>query len=270
VLRIGFIDADPAALISKNTIITDYLAKNLKSMSVTSVRIIVAASTDEMIKLINTGKVDIFIDTVYPIMIANKDAKLDVALRRWKKGVGEYKTLIITRKDSTLTDLKNLAEKKIGFEDPFSSSTRWIPQGMLMKAGYTLVEVEVEGTVPKNSIGYVYTGAVENMALWIMQGKLDVACVSSSDYPDIPAQMRNNFKIIAESKLYPRQLIAFSLGMDKKLAGAVKKIFLEMDKNDAGKEVLKKWDKTAKIDVVTEDMNKTLKEIDQTFASLKN
>jgi phosphonate transport system substrate-binding protein len=270
VLRIGFIDSDPSTLVAKNSVIADYLAKNLNNKNITGAKIVVAASVDEMIKLLNAGGADIFIDTIYPVSIVDKSAKIDVALRRWKKGVGEYKTLFIAKKDSSISGLANLEMKRIGFEDPTSSSTRWIPQGMLAKEGYKLVELSAGGTVPKGSVGYVYTGAAENMSLWIMQGKIDLACISSTDYPDIPEGMKSNIKILAESKLYPRQLVAFNRTMDKGISDAVKSLLLAMDKDPAGRQALKDWEKTAKLDPVTPEMLAIIKEIEQTFAYLKN
>ncbi len=269
VINIGFIDSDPSALVAKNSVIADYLAKSLKDKGVTGGKIVVASSVEEMIRLLNNKSVDIFIDTVYPVYIAGKSAKIDVAIRRWKKGVGEYKTLFIAKKDGPINGLAGLEGKRIGFEDPTSSSTRWIPQGMLAKEGYRLVEIADGAAVPKGSIGYVYTGAAENMSLWIMQGKIDLACISSTDYPDIPEGMKSNIRIIAESRLYPRQLVAFNRSMDKITADAVKATFLAMDKSSDGRAALKEWEKTSKLDAVTPEMLAVMQEIEKTFSYLK-
>ena len=264
VLHIGVIEPkEPALTIKKHSVINNYLVEKLKGTGVTSCEIVAAPNSDKMVKLIKEKKVDLVIETVFAILFMKDKAPVDIILRRWKKGIGEYETYFIVKKDSSISSLKGLSGKIIGFEDPDSSSARWMPQVMLNKEGYVLKEVKGDSNInlAKNEIGYVFTGDSENTPIWIMKNKIDIGAISTNDFNDTSEQIRNELKVITKSAPIPRQLIAIRSDYDKKIRDKIISVFVDMSENNEGKDILKQWEKTSKLDRITKDVQKTIDNI---------
>lgn len=256
-LVIGFVDPEPVKTIEKHQIITDYIKEELNLDKVT---IKVTPNISGMVTAIKNNEVDIFIDTIFSVLTIQKAVKLDIILRRWKKGVDKYHTVFIAKSDSPISDLKNLKGKKIAFEDATSTSGKWIPQAMLMKMGYKFVELEnPDKSVPKSKMGYAYTYSEQTTAVWVMQNKVDLGVISNNDYDDLPAGLKSKLKIIGKSFEVPRQLITCRANFDNTLKQKVISLFLKMHTTDKGKDVLAQWEKTAKMDAIDKSVNESIK-----------
>ncbi len=79
-------------------------------------------------------------------------------LRRWKKGIGEYHTVIFVRRDSGINRLEDLKGKLIPFDDPHSSSGYFLSKMALLQEGLTLVPRQsVHQSVMQNEVGYIFS-----------------------------------------------------------------------------------------------------------------
>src|ERR1043166_7622540 len=76
-----------------------YIAANLAPAADLESKVVVAPTTFQLARLIDEKKVDFYIDSPYPTYLLNEvygAGKL--LLRRWKGGIGEYRSLIFTKK----------------------------------------------------------------------------------------------------------------------------------------------------------------------------
>lgn len=262
VLKIGYVDSDPAGIISKTSAFTTYMGKALSGSGITSATTVVAKDVNEMAALIRTGKVDLYIDTLFPAFLVSKQIPLDLSFRRWKKGVGEYKTIFLAKKTSTLTSLSGLGGKRIGFEDPSSTSGRYLPQLTLFQQKYQFTDLSQGDKPLGNTIGYVFTGSADNTPVWLMQGKIDVGVISSNDYDEMAPGLKNNLKIIGETDIIPRQLITLRSNLSPGLKAQIKTVLLNLDKSPEGQAMLTAWEKTSRVDEVTPAMAAVIKNLE--------
>jgi phosphonate transport system substrate-binding protein len=99
-ITIGSIQTEPAHEVKRFLPLARYLAKQLQSEGIDQGRVVVAESIPQMATLLREGKADLFIDSPFPSVAISRLSGSKFLLRRWKKGLGEYHTVIFVRKDS--------------------------------------------------------------------------------------------------------------------------------------------------------------------------
>src|ERR1044072_6789794 len=96
-----------------------YVARKIFAGSEPQGRVLVVSSLPELARLLDQKSVDFYMESPYPTYIVNQvHGAGRVLLRRWKGGVAEYRSLIVTAKDSGIDRLETLRGTKIAFEDP--------------------------------------------------------------------------------------------------------------------------------------------------------
>jgi phosphonate transport system substrate-binding protein len=250
-LNVGYIDSNAAGVAGKNKDFLDWLATKMTSAGVTKVGLVVAANIKEMTDLINQGKVDILIETAYPTYLIKANAPITPTLNRWKKGEGEYKTLIIAKKDSSLAKLADLVGKKVAFESPESTSGRWLPQSALTRIGIKVADVTGGKAVPSGTVGYAFTGDPDETVAWVSGGKAEAGAVSSADWAKVEDDVKAGLKVVAETQSLPRQLVSFRAKLDPKVIKLATDAMAGMDKDPTAKSVLPKWEKVTKVEVLS-------------------
>src|ERR1044071_5229673 len=119
----------------------------------------VAPIAVQMIKLLEEKRVDFYMESPYPTYLINRLGAARLLLRAWKGGMAEYRSLILTSKQSGVTEPKELRGKIIAFEDPGSTSGYFLPKLFLFKKGFSLSEqARVESKVSPRESGYHFAG----------------------------------------------------------------------------------------------------------------
>lgn len=249
-IRIGIISDDPAEEVSTHREAADYLGRQL---GMSGGEIVVASDTAEMANLMATGKVDVFIDTVFASVIVQDLVDSKIILRRWKKGVAEYKAVFAALKSSTgLRDLSNLNGQVIGFSDEGSTSARWLPQALLEKRGYELIE---SAAPVRGRIGYTfYNDDMDTGIEMLLSGKINLMAMSSDDFAELSTDVQSRIKIIGESFPVPRQLISVRPSMDNDLVVRLMEVMTTMHTTAEGRAVLQDWERTTKCDKINRDI----------------
>src|SRR5688572_238657 len=111
------ISDEPAETIELFQPVADYLAAGLAEFGYTGGQVKAAADLDMMSQWMKAGEVDLYFDSVYPVMIISDTAGAKPLLRRWKDGVEEYHTVIFARADSSIKTLDDLKGHLIALED---------------------------------------------------------------------------------------------------------------------------------------------------------
>ena len=255
-LHVGTIGHSPADEIRDFLPLAGYLAMTLKAEWVGDVKVVVAGSLAEMVALTRAAKVDLFIDRSFPSMALNKLTGSRFLLRRWKRGVGEYRSLIFTRKDSSLRQLADLKGKTIAFEEPFSSTGYFFPKLALVKAGLKLAaKREASDPVAASEVGYVFSNDDENTMLWVLRGLLSAGATDDLTFVKRARSRINELGILYESAPIPRHFVSYRPGLAENLVAKIKETLLSMDKSEAGKTALMKFQQTAKFYPVPDEFN---------------
>ena len=251
-ITIGTIDSEPKEKIYKFQPLADYLQKKLQKKNI-KVNLEIPKDINTAVQLINNKKLDIYIDSVYPSLLVQKDADITIVCKRWKKGKEGYKSLIFTRKDSNIDKISDLKGKTIAFEDKYSTSGYYIPKKEILNQGLNLSHLG-----KSDSINYIFSKSEENSIAWVMFGKADAAVLDDKTFKSLD---QNLFKVIYKSKLIPRHLVSFSKNINKELKTEILNILYDMDKDKDGIEVLKKFSKTKKFSPLTIEDEKMIKDL---------
>jgi phosphonate transport system substrate-binding protein len=270
VLVFGRVHDDPVRQIRDRQEFVDYIANKLQAEGVTAGKILVVDKMHLLAQAIKEGKVDMFHDSVVPTLVLGKASGAVPILRQWKYGEAEYHSVILVRKDSGIDSLAQLKGKLIAFDEPHSTSAAVLPRMVLAENKIKLVQLLTPGAAVSDAINFVYgnDGSAINL---LISGRVDAAAAANGEFEELRPEIRNTLKVIGKSMSVPRQLIAVRKDLDGKLVKALREVLLNMDKDPEGQQVLKRQQKTAKIDEIPEISRDRIKSIEKfVFSSLSD
>jgi len=248
-LVFGRVHDDPVRSIRDRQEFVDYIAKKLAPVGITSGRILVVEKMHLLAQALREGKVDLFHDSVVPVMVLAKRTGAVPVLRQWKYGEADYEGLIVVKKDSGINTLADLKGKVIAFEEPHSTSASILPRMLLEEKKLKLMQINLGAAVKPDSVGYMY-GTDGNSVNVLITGRADAATTIYREIERLKPEIRENLKIIGKTVSVPRQLIAVRKDLDSNLLKALKEVLLNMDKDPEGQGVLKRQQNTTKIDEI--------------------
>lgn len=269
ILVLGDISRDPAGTIEAFQPVADYLAARLADFDIKQGRVIVAPDMPTMIDRLKAGEVHLFFDSPFPALTAYEEADARPLLRRWKKGVAEYHTVIVVRKDSGITDLEGLLGQNVAFEDRSSTSGYLLPKGYLTRLGLNVTEVSPGSTdLPANAISYVFAGGEENVRAWLLNGKVTGAVIPSGDFEDLAYEVKNQLQVLDRTTSIPRHIVLAHPGMEEALQARIVDLLLSMDQTPEGQAALDAFQRTKKFDVFQQGPEEAMEELRELFGEV--
>ena len=249
-LNLGSINSkEPRDEIKKFWPLASYLAKELQSDGIDSARVVVAENIPAMATFLQEGKVDLYIDSPFPSVAVSHLSGSRFLLRRWKKGIGEYHTVIFTRKDSGISRLEDLQGKVIAFEEPYSSSGYFFPKIVLIEEGLRLVaKKNASNSVGRGEVGYVFSYDDESTMVWVLRGKVSAGAIDNQNYLKKAGKSLDSLKIIHRTFSFPRHIVSYRSDLSPKLVARIKEVLIKMDQSEEGRKALKDFEKTTKFD----------------------
>jgi len=140
-----------------------------------------------------------------------------------------YKSQILVRADSGITDLNGLKGKKFSFVDPISASGYLFPS--------LLVKTKT-GQDPKTFFGStIYAGSHDKSVLAVYSGQVDGAAsfIDARTDAGMPADVMAKTKVIDTAGPIPNDGIAVAKGFPADLQAQVSKALIDYCATDAGK-----------------------------------
>lgn len=247
-LYLGSIGDDPDEEIKEFNSLAIYLQKHLSGAGIDSVKTTVASNTKEMVSLISKQKVHLYIDSPFPSILAEQGAGSTIFLRRWKKGVAEYRSVVFARKDSGIDSLDKLKGEIIAFEDPFSTSSYFLPKATLLEKGLKLEEVSLGDIVSDDTTGYLFSDDDRNTMLWVLRKKVQVGAMNEVSYKKLAKKRLKDLDIIDTSILVPRHVVSYAPGMSEALVQSITDVLKHMHDTEEGRAALMKFSKTSRFD----------------------
>jgi phosphonate transport system substrate-binding protein len=231
--------------------LVDYAARKLTPTAETKGMIVVAPTPGQMIRLLEEKRVDFYMESPYPTYLINRLGAAKLLLRRWKGGIGEYRSLIFTNKESGIARLEDLRGKIIAFEDTGSTSGYLLPKLFLLKKGFSVVEKPSAGAkVSDREIGYIFADTYKNIASLVVQNKVAAGAISNDDYASVDDTSKASISILGESESVPRHLVSVRKDLPEAMAKRLKEILLGMHQDEAAKKILQQTDNTTKFDLL--------------------
>lgn len=250
--------------------LADYLAVNLHQYGIKKGNVIFAKDNQQMRQYIEQGKVDLVSETAFSATILSQTDHAEVILRRWKKGVANYCTLIFARKDSGINSLADLVDKTIAFQDPGSTSAFFIPSATLIRNGFELYPLKsIRDKPPKGKIGYVFANSEINISAWVNNNIVDAGAFSNLNWEnpkDMPDTFKQSLSVFYESEHFPRGVELIRSNIDPRIKQAVTNLLLNADQTPKGQEALLAYQETKKYEPLSEQdsimvITKALQEI---------
>lgn len=270
-LTLGIVSEKPREKIEEHLDFVNYLTRKLSSTREIKANVVVARSALELAKLLEEKTVDFYLESAYPTFLVNERTGARVLLRRWKGGVGEYRSLLFTRRDSGITRLEDLLGKIVVFEDPGSTSGYFLPKAFLIRRGFKLTEkFSFEANVSPKEIGYVFAyGSEENIANWVVLKKVAAGAFSNNDFDKLDEKRRSELIVLAETETFPRHLLSVRKDLDPTVVNQLKAILLSMHLDEEGQKALRKADKTSKFDLLPGGEEQMYQKIRELFRLLQ-
>ena len=249
-LTLGFISSSPMEQSRKISPLASYLARQLQSEGIGEGNVVAANSIESMSSLLRMSQADIYIDGLFPTMAVSRLSGSKLLLRGWKHRGSDYKSVIITRKDSRIAILEHLGGKVIALDEPFSSAGYFIPKVELLKITFlVLPDRPGAGRVNGDEVRYIFSGGDTNTIYKVANGEVAAGAVADQWYRAL-AKNLDGLKILHETASFPRQLVSHRADLPVTLVTKIKNILLNMTQTEEGRKTLHEFDNTAKFDEI--------------------
>ncbi|MEW6776910.1 MAG: phosphate/phosphite/phosphonate ABC transporter substrate-binding protein [Bdellovibrionota bacterium] len=248
-IRIGSISSTPVEETRIFQPLADYLSDALKAHGIEGVEIVVAKTIPEMADLLKSGKADLYIDSPFAATAVHRLSGAKPFLRRWKKGVGEYRTQIFVRADSGIDSLEKLKGNLIAFEEQASSSGYLLPKLMLRQMHFTLTQKKsISDSVVPDEIGYLFSSDDDLTVKWVLKGKVAAGACDDEGLRRRAGQDFGKLRILHESFPMPRHVVLHRADLSSERRTQVRDALLAMHETEAGRKALEAFQKTTKFD----------------------
>lgn len=248
-----------------------YVAAKLSSASDSKGKIVIAATSFELARLIEQRQVDFYMESPYPThLINNVQGVATLHLRRWKGGSAEYHSLIFTKRNGEINRLEDLKGKVIAFEDPESTSGYFLPKSFLIRQGFKFTDKNrYDVYASPTDVGYIFAYSQENLVNWVLTKKAAAAAFSDDDHARLEKKKRSDITILAQTERLPRHFLSIRKDFPPALADRLKEILVSMHENEQGRKILKKTDDTTKFDPLPEGDAALRRRLSEIFYSAK-
>jgi phosphonate transport system substrate-binding protein len=227
-----------------------YVARRISPGSIIEGRVVVTSTPAALADLLKHKKADFYMDSPYPTYIINTvHGAGKLLLRRWKRGMSEYDSLIFTSRNSETKRLADLQGRIIAFEDPASTSGYFLPKLFLSRMGFKLTEKKQTGAaVSPGDIAYVFAYSQAKLVDLVLTNQAAAGAFSNDDYSALEEKRKSDITVLAETEKLPRHLLSVRASMPPGLAKRIEQILLRMHEDAEGRPILERTSETTKFD----------------------
>jgi phosphonate transport system substrate-binding protein len=246
-----------------------YVAARLSPASDIEGKVVIAPTPFQLARLIEQKKVDFYMESPYPTYLINDvHGVARLLLRRWKRGMAEYRGLIFTKRNGEINRLEDLRGKVIVFEDPESTSGHFLPKSFLTRKGFKFTDKRrFDPYASPTNIGYLFAYSQEKLVDWVLTKKAAAGAFSDDDFARLAEKKKSDITILAQTEPLPRHLVSVRKDFAPDLVDRLEKILLAMHEHDEGRRILKKTDNTTKFDRLPEGDKGLRRRLSEIFES---
>lgn len=257
-LVIGKVSSNPKKHYRYLKPIADYVAAQMADLGITGAKVLMAKSDQQMIRYLRQGRVDWVTETAFGTIIYQDAGVSEPLVRKWKKGVPDYHTIFIARRDSGISSLADLAGRTLAFEDPGSTTAYLVPYATLLDAGLSPIELaSPRESAPEGQVGYVFSKEEINTSTWVQKGIVDAGAYSNLDWETkdhLPEQYREDMMIFHATASFPRAIESVRVGLDARIKARLQEILLGLHEDPNAAAVLQAYQKTTRFDALTDEI----------------
>lgn len=251
-LVLGRITLEPGRNVDRLNAMAEYLGARLAPDGIEAVKIAIAETPEEMSAMLRDGRVDLFSETPFIALELMEQGLAEPLMREWKKGVAEYHTVIIARREGDVRSLADLPGRKFAFEDAGSTSGYLLPRAALEASGLSLAKLDNPRGEPRDGrVGYSFANGEINVVAWVNRGLADAGAISNLDWQNpekAPERLRSDLTIIHETESITRSLMMVRQALDADVKRRLALILEHMHETPEGRIALKRYFKVARYD----------------------
>lgn len=249
VLTVGSVSLNAAREHDVFQPLADYLAARLGPQQIGRGRVVVVDSLSMMVDELNAGRVDIYIDSPFPVGFVSQHSDIKVLLQRFKRGAEVYRSVLFARADAGVESLTGLRGEMVAFGEPFSTSGYLLPKAALVSAGFRVVHyADSAASVPEDEIGYVFSNDAENTMVWVLKGKVMAGAVNEDYFESLAGNRIGELKVLHRTASVPRNIVCSRGNLDVDVTRAVVGLLLRMDDDEEGSTVLNAFEQTSRFE----------------------
>jgi phosphonate transport system substrate-binding protein len=229
-IRIGL----TGVIVQENLTLNEHLLKFIEKKMGMPVEMVIRDTYKEINDMMEKKEVEIAFTCSPPYIIGHDSFDAELLVVPQINGKPMYYSYIIVPVDSPVKSFENLRGKRYAYSDPLSNSGFLAPSYRLAQMGET-----PESFFKK----HVYTRSHYNSIEAVAMKVVDAASVDSYiwhlTYTTNP-ELISRTRILEKGELYPFTPFIMRSDIDINLKKKIKDIFLNMDKDAEGKEILRK------------------------------
>jgi phosphonate transport system substrate-binding protein len=242
----GRVSDDPKSAYPDLELMAGMIAPHLSKFGYTRGAAAVASSNREMIRSLAEGKIDVISESAFSALEFEDAGVADILLLERKRGAASYGTVFFSRKDAVIGSLDDLMGKKIGFEDPGSTTSFRYPMLVIKRSGLEAIPLsKPEDPVPPDKVGYLFFRGELNIAVAVVRKKVHVGAFSDRDWKRdsrVPRRIKDQLRIFHRTATVPRSLLLVRKDMSAALRKKIRDTLLQLDTSDPGvNKVLRKY-----------------------------
>lgn len=186
----------------------------------------------EINDLVKSGDVALALVCTNPYLQGQQDFGMELLVAPLVRGEPYYYSLLIVRRDLDASSLEDLRGKTFAFSDPLSNTGRLAP----------LYQLALRGETPDSFFSRsIFTYSHDNSIRAVAEGVVDAAAVDSLVYDYLPVtepDMMAKIKVIEKWGPFGINPFVVNPGLDPALKTQLRNVFLNMDKDSRGQELL--------------------------------
>ena len=272
-LVLGRISDDPKAHYEQLKPLLDYVVPRMADVGITEGRILMARDLQQMGSYLRRGRVDWVTETSANAMRLQARAGAQPLLLTERDGAGTYRTVVFVRTDSDITSLDALRGRSVAFQNTASTSAYVVPAMQLLERGLPLqILLSPMDRPDPRSVGYVFARSELNIATWVHKRLVDAGTISNLDWNDpqrIPPSYRKDFRIIDQSRDYPRALEMVRGDLDARIRERLRQVLLEAGNDPDAREALLQFFGTTRFLPIDEGASDALDELRRGVARVR-
>lgn len=233
-LRIGFIPSENAAELTRNA---QPLVDQLSQAIGREVQPVIATDYTGVVEAFRNQRLDVAFLTPASYVMANNEAGVTVILRAQRGKSPQYYSVIFTRKDSQVNDLKGLKGKTFAFGDSLSTAGYIYPLKMIKAVGLN-PETDFEHVISSGSHDATVLAVFNNKATAGATYANDPAGKDAAWVHILKPEQAKDIKVLAVSEAIPSDNICVSKSLDPAVAKQVQDFFLKLGDKPEGSKLI--------------------------------
>ena len=240
--------------------VVEYVVARLNQAEIVKADALITDNVQAMIDHIKAQQVDVFVDTLHPLVyMKNQGLELKPLLYRLKKGVKQAAGVFIALKDNeSINSLDDLVGKKLVFKTIHATQAHLVPRAYLMKNGFQLNYSQKHNHAAINCSFATDYYDIEDL---VINGDVDAGTTSSHRLDLLIPEESEKLKIIAQTPLYPFHMVSVAPHVPSKTVQKIKNILLDMSDDPEARGILARYYRTNGFEAIPDEVTKLIQEL---------